>query len=212
MQIAIVVYPAFTALDVIGPYEVLGRMPGAEIVFVAEQAGLVTDDAGRLTLQAVDLDDVVAPDVVLIGGGPGQPAQMVDGRLREWLRSADRTSTWTSAVCTGTLILAGAGLLDGREAATHWLATEKLAELGVMPSTQRVVVDGKYATGAGVSAGIDMALTLAGLIVGDETAQAIQLIVEYSPQPPYDAGTPQSAPAHLVTRLTDRRQELLGHL
>jgi len=212
MQIAIVVYPAFTALDVIGPYEVLGRMPGAEIVFVAEQAGLVTDDAGRLTLQAVDLDDVVAPDVVLIGGGPGQPAQMVDGRLREWLRSADRTSTWTSAVCTGTLILAGAGLLDGREAATHWLATEKLAELGVMPSTQRVVVDGKYATGAGVSAGIDMALTLAGLIVGDETAQAIQLIVEYSPQPPYDAGTPQSAPGHLVTRLTDRRQELLGHL
>ena len=212
MQIAIVVYPAFTALDVIGPYEVLGRMPGAEIVFVAEQAGLVTDDAGRLTLQAVDLDDVVAPDVVLIGGGPGQPAQMVDGRLREWLRSADLTSTWTSAVCTGTLILAGAGLLDGREAATHWLATEKLAELGVMPSTQRVVVDGKYATGAGVSAGIDMALTLAGLIVGDETAQAIQLIVEYSPQPPYDAGTPQSAPGHLVTRLTDRRQELLGHL
>lgn len=212
MRVAVVLYPNFTALDVVGPYEVLGRLPDTEVVFVAEQPGLVLDDAKSLALHAVGLDELTDPDVVLIGGGPGQPAQMADGPLHEWLRAADRTSTWTTAVCTGTLILAGAGLLAGREASTHWLATEKLAELGVTPSKRRVVVDGKYATGAGVSAGIDMALTLAGLIAGDDVARAVQLILEYAPEPPFDAGSPDSAPAHVVKSLTDRRDELLGHV
>ncbi|GLZ02359.1 DJ-1/PfpI family protein [Actinoplanes sp. NBRC 103695] len=144
------------------------------------------------------------PDVVLIGGGPGQQDQMADGPLDEWLRAADRTSDWTTSVCTGSLILAGAGLLVNRRATTHSSALDHLARLGAKPSTQRVVIDGHYATAAGVSAGIDMALTLAGRIAGDEAAQTVQLIVEYAPEPPYQAGSVDSAPESIVANATRR--------
>ena len=201
MQVAIVLYPGFTSLDVLGPYEVLGRLPDTEVVFVAEEPGLVVNDLKSLSINVVaTLDDVTAPDVVLIGGGPGQVDQMSNDRLREWLRTVDRTSTWTASVCTGSLVLAAAGLLNGRRATTHWGGLDQLAGFGVTPSKERVVIDGHYATGAGVSAGIDMALTLAGLIAGDEVAQAVQLIVEYAPEPPYDAGSVDSAPAAVVNR------------
>lgn len=210
MQIAIVLYPRFAALDVVGPYEVLSRIPGAEVAFVAEEAGPVADDVGSLSIPAVSLEEAARPDLVLVGGGTGQPAQMSEGRLREWLRDVDQTSTWTTAVGTGTLILAGAGLLDDRQATTHWLETGQLAKLGARHLGTQVVVDGKYATAAGASGGIDMALTLAGLVAGDEVAQAIQLIVEYAPEPPYDAGTPESAPPRLVERLSRRGDELVG--
>jgi transcriptional regulator GlxA family with amidase domain len=214
MEIAIVLYPGFTAMDVLGPYEVLGRLPGAEVKFVAENPGLIQNDLKSLmvTVQA-SLDEVSSPDVVVVGGGPGQVDQM-SGRLVEWLRAVDQTATWTTSVCTGSLILAAAGLLEGRTATSHWGAYEQLAELGVTPSHDRVVIDGHYVTGAGISAGVDMALTLAGLIAGDLEAQTVQLIMEYAPEPPYDAGSLESAPtevvAHAVSRLSPRFPDLDG--
>ncbi|WP_055636284.1 DJ-1/PfpI family protein [Streptomyces griseoruber] len=195
MQVAIALYPEFTALDVIGPYDVLGRLPDTEVVFVAEHPGLVRNDLRSLSINVVaGLADMPNPDVVIVGGGPGQTEQMSDGSLHDWLRTVDRTSAWTTSVCTGTLILAAAGVLTGRRATTHWGALEHLTEFGVTPTHERVVIDGHYATAAGVSAGIDMALTLAGLIAGDDAAQALQLLIEYAPEPPYNSGSPDSAP------------------
>ncbi|MGD0063910.1 MAG: DJ-1/PfpI family protein [Streptosporangiaceae bacterium] len=202
MQIAILLFDRFTVLDAVGPYQVLSRLPGADVVFAAEQAGPVTDDRGVLSLSApAVLADVPHPDILVVPGGPGQNDQMKDGPLHEWLRAADQASTWTTSVCTGSLILAAAGLLAGRRATSHWLALEELGALGATPVSERVVFDGKYVTAAGVSAGLDMGLTLAGRIAGDEVAQSIQLGIEYDPQPPYDAGSPDRAPAQVVARL-----------
>ncbi|MGW7047392.1 DJ-1/PfpI family protein [Streptomyces avermitilis] len=199
MQIAIVLYDRFTALDAVGPYEILGRLPGAETVFVAERTGPVRTDTGALALTAdKTLAEVPSPDLVVVPGGPGQTAQMENGVLLDWLRAADATSTWTTSVCTGSLLLAAAGLLEGRRATSHWLALDLLDRFGAVPTGERVVFDGKYVTAAGVSSGIDMGLALLGRIAGDEHAQAVQLLTEYDPQPPYDAGSPQKAPAHLV--------------
>lgn len=199
MQIAILLFDRFTALDAVGPYEILSRAPGAETVFVAESAGAVRNDSGSLALVADRTPaDVPAPDLVIVPGGPGQSAQMDNGTLLAWLRRADATSTWTTSVCTGSLLLAAAGLLEGRRATSHWLALETLKEYGAEPTGERVVTDGKYVTAAGVSAGIDMGLTLLGRIAGDEHAQAVQLLTEYDPQPPYDAGSPAKAPAAIV--------------
>ncbi|MEV0445225.1 DJ-1/PfpI family protein [Streptomyces spectabilis] len=199
MQIAIALYERFTALDAIGPYQMLGGIPDAEVVFVAERAGTVRDDSGRLALVAdKTFAEAAHPDVLVVPGGPGQSDQMENGPLLDWLRTADATSTWTTSVCTGSLALAAAGLLDGRTATSHWLALGELEKLGVRPSEERVVFDGKYVTAAGVSSGIDMGLALVGRIAGDERAQTVQLITEYDPQPPYDAGSPKKAPAHLV--------------
>ncbi|MEB8339693.1 DJ-1/PfpI family protein [Streptomyces endophyticus] len=199
MQIAIALYERFTALDAIGPYQTLGGIPDADVVFVAERTGPVRDDTGRLALVAdKTFDEVGSPDVVVVPGGPEQSDQTRNGPLLEWLRAADTSSTWTTSVCTGSLALAAAGLLKGREATSHWLALEELDRLGARSTGRRVVFDGKYVTAAGVSSGIDMGLALAGRIAGDETAQAIQLMTEYDPQPPYDAGSPDKAPAHIV--------------
>ncbi|RFU83155.1 DJ-1/PfpI family protein [Streptomyces triticagri] len=205
MQIAIALYERFTALDAIGPYQTLGLMPGAEVVFVAERTGPVRDDQGRLGLVAdKTFAEVPDPDILVVPGGPGQSDQMENEELLGWLRTADATSTWTTSVCTGSLALAAAGLLRGRRATSHWLALDMLAGLGVESTAQRVVFDGKYVTAAGVSSGIDMGLTLVGRIAGDEAAQSIQLMTEYDPQPPYDAGSPDKAPAHLVDRFRGR--------
>ncbi|HEY1624933.1 MAG TPA: DJ-1/PfpI family protein [Streptosporangiaceae bacterium] len=199
MQVAIALFDRFTALDAVGPYQVFAHMPDTEVVFVAERPGPVADDCRTLRLVAeAAFADVPRPDVVVVPGGPGQSDQMTDGPLREWLVSTDQTSDWTTSVCTGALVLAGAGLLTGRRATTHWLAMDELGRLGATPTAQRVVQDGKYVTGAGVSAGIDMALTLAGRIAGDTVAQSIQLGIEYDPRPPYDAGSPDKAPEEIV--------------
>ena len=203
MDIAILLYDRLTALDAIGPYEVLSRLPGARLSFVAADTGNITTDNGMLTLvPARTLAETKAPDIVLVPGGPGEVAQRAGTQALEWLRDVDRTSTWTTSVCTGSLILAAAGLLDGRRATTHWLAMDELARLGATPMSERVVFDGKYATAAGVSAGIDMALALAAEIAGEQVAQAIQLGIEYDPQPPFDAGSPAKAPAEVVELLT----------
>jgi putative intracellular protease/amidase len=205
MDIAILLYDRFTALDAIGPYEVLSRLPGARARFVAVEPGPVTTDNGMLTLVAEgSLADASAPDVVLVPGGPGEVAARAGGSALEWLRTVHETSTWTTSVCTGSLILAAAGLLRGKRATSHWLALEQLRELGAEPVSERVVFDGKIVTAAGVSAGIDMALTLAATIAGDEVAQAIQLGIEYDPQPPFDAGSPAKAPAAIVEGLRAR--------
>jgi putative intracellular protease/amidase len=202
VKIAILLYDRLTALDAIGPYEVLSRLPGASLTFVAHEAGPVRTDKGMLTLIAEkSVDDVAPPDIVLVPGGPGEVAARAGSPLLDWLRSAHETTTWTTSVCTGSLILAAAGLLQGRRATSHWLALEQLGRLGAVPVAERVVFDGKIATAAGVSAGIDMALELASRIAGEEVAQAIQLGIEYDPQPPFDSGSPAKAPAEIVALL-----------
>jgi putative intracellular protease/amidase len=190
MLITIPIYDRFTALDAVGPYEVLSRLPGAEVVFVAEQAGPVRTDTRALTLVAERaLADVDACDVVVVPGGPGTREMLEPQPLHQWLRAIDATTQWTTSVCTGALLLGAAGLLDGLEATTHWSAFDTLATLGARPTERRVVPQGKVVTAAGVSAGIDMALWLAGQIAGDEVAKAIQLGIEYDPQPPFDSGS-----------------------
>ncbi|MGP9017304.1 DJ-1/PfpI family protein [Streptomyces sp. BR1] len=202
MQIAVLLYDRFTSLDAIGPYETLCRLPDAEVVFVAEQAGPVVNDKGSLHLVAEKtLAEVDRPDIVVVPGGPGTRELTGNEALTGWLRAVDATTTWTTSVCTGSLLLAAAGLLTGRRATTHWLTYDDLAALGAEPTGERVVFDGKYVTAAGVSSGIDMGLTLVGRIAGDEFAQAVQLLTEYDPQPPYDAGSPDKAPAELVEKL-----------
>ncbi|MFJ3705949.1 MULTISPECIES: DJ-1/PfpI family protein [Streptomyces] len=201
MQIAIVLFDRFTALDAVGPYEMLSRTPGAQTVLVAERPGAVRNDSGSLALVADrTLADVPAPDVIIVPGGPGQSAQMENEALLGWLRTADADSTWTTSVCTGSLLLAAAGLLTGRRATSHWLALDTLGTYGAEPTGERVVTDGKYVTAAGVSSGIDMGLTLLGRIAGDEHAQAVQLLTEYDPRPPYDCGSPEKAPAAMVEK------------
>ena len=200
MQIAILLYDRFTALDAVGPYEVLSRLPGADLRFVGAEARPYTTDTGRLTVQADrSLDEVPSPDVLLIPGGPGEDVLRED-RILDWVRTAHASTTYTTSVCTGALVLARAGVLDGVRATTHWLAMDRLRELGAIPTSERVVQEGKIVTAAGVSAGIDMALHLAAQIAGEEVAQTIQLFTEYDPQPPFDAGSPEKAPAELVER------------
>ncbi len=202
MQIAVLLFDNLTALDAVGPYEVLSRLPGTTTVFVGERPGPFRTDTGSLALIAdATLDDVPHPDIIVVPGGFGQTAHMTDGPIHEWLRAADATSTWTTSVCTGSLILAAAGLLNGRRATTHWLAADQLPGLGVIRNTERVVFDGKYVTAAGVSAGIDMGLTLTGRIAGDTVAQITQLGIEYDPQPPHNVGSPEKAPREIVDTL-----------
>jgi transcriptional regulator GlxA family with amidase domain len=199
MQIAILIFDGLTALDAIGPYEVLSRLPGAELRFVAKQPGPKRTDTGALGVQAdLAIADLPGPDVVLVPGGKGSRPLMRDSEVLDWLRVAHERSTWTTSVCTGALVLGAAGILDGKRATTHWAFLDRLSELGAEPVTERVVEDGKVITAAGVSAGIDMALTLAARIAGDEVAQAIQLGIEYDPRPPFDAGSPSKASPEVI--------------
>jgi transcriptional regulator GlxA family with amidase domain len=199
MQIVIALFDRFTALDAVGPHQVLAHLPGAEVIFAAERAGGVTDETGTLTLLAqASYEDVPNPDIIVVPGGPGQAAQMTPGPLHDWIIQADQTTAWTTSVCTGSLILAAAGLLKGRPATTYWLALDQLASFGASPRQERYVFDGKYVTAAGVSAGIDMSLALAARIAGDVVAQSIQLGIEYDPQPPFDSGSPRTAPPEIA--------------
>jgi transcriptional regulator GlxA family with amidase domain len=209
MQIAILLFDGLAALDVVGPYEVLSRIPEAEVTFVAEQVGPARTDTGRLGLLAdAALGEYPHPDVVLVPGGPGQAGQMDNEVVLGWLRAAHETSTWTVGVCTGSLILAAAGLLAGKRATTHWAALEELGRMGVEVVPGRFVFDGKLLTAAGVSAGIDMALALAARIAGEQVARAIQLGIEYDPQPPFDSGSPEQAAPELVQALRARARFL----
>jgi putative intracellular protease/amidase len=199
MKIAIPLYDRFTALDAVGPYEVLQRIPGAEITWLAHEPGLVGTDSGRLHLQAdAAFEDLPEPDIVVVPGGTGTDAVLDDERLVGWIRRAHETSEWTTSVCTGSLLLGAAGVLDGLEATSHWLDIQDLERYGARPTGRRVVEQGKVITAAGVSSGIDMGLVLAARIGGPELAQAIQLGIEYDPQPPFDAGSVEKAPPEIV--------------
>jgi transcriptional regulator GlxA family with amidase domain len=203
MQIAYLLYDRFTALDITGPHDVLNSVPGNESIFVAEKAGPVRNESDTLSLVAdASLDEVRNPDVLVVPGGYGTRALLDHEPMLDWIRGVHETSTWTTSVCTGALLLAAAGLLDGAPATTHWAARDLLAELGAKPVAERVVEHGKIITGAGVSAGIDMALMLVQKMNGDEVAQAVQLGIEYDPDPPLDAGSPEKAPKPIVDVVT----------
>jgi putative intracellular protease/amidase len=204
MQIAIPIYDGFTALDAIGPYDVLSRLPGAEVVFVAEEPGEKrTESAMAGIIADRALADVPSPDVIVVPGGTGNRRLLDPGNaLPRWIAAVHPGTEWTTSVCTGSLLLAAAGLLDGKKATTHWLARDVLSELGAEPVPARVVQEGKIMTAAGVSAGIDMGLRLIQVMYGDEAAQAVQLGIEYDPQPPVDAGSPDKAPQPIIDVVT----------
>jgi putative intracellular protease/amidase len=199
MRIVIPLFDRFTTLDAVGPYEVLSRLPGADLVFVAAETGPVRADTGVLALTAdARFDEVDGCDVLVVPGGPGTRSLMHRPELTGWIRQIHETTQWTTSVCTGSLLLGGAGLLDGLDATTHWSATDLLESFGARYTNDRVVVRGKVITAAGVSAGIDMGLTLAGLIAGEDVAKAIQLAIEYDPQPPFDCGSVAKAGPDVV--------------
>jgi transcriptional regulator GlxA family with amidase domain len=203
VKTSILIFDGITALDAIGPYEVLRSVPGWEVEFVAAAAGEVRTDSGHLGISADHaLADVTATDLVLVPGGKGNRPLLEDEAVLSWLREIDRTTKWTTSVCTGSLVLGAAGLLEGRRATGHWLYLEPLRAYGADPVGGRFVEDGKVVTAAGVSAGIDMALHLVGREAGREVAQAVQLAIEYDPQPPFDAGSPGKAPAAIVEAVT----------
>jgi len=203
MKIAILIFDGITALDAIGPYEVLRSVPGWEVQFVGKERGEVRTDSGALGLNADHaIAEVDAADIVLVPGGQGNRALLDDEEVLDWLRRLDAGTKWTTSVCTGSMVLGAAGLLEGKRATCHWAFLEDLREYGTDPVQGRYVEDGKVLTAAGVSAGIDMALHLVGQEVGSELAQAVQLGIEYDPQPPFDAGSPDKAPAPIVELVT----------
>jgi transcriptional regulator GlxA family with amidase domain len=199
VRIAILIFEKLTALDAIGPYEVLSGVPGWTVEFVAPEPGPKRIDSGATALVADrGIDEVSEADVVLVPGGEGNRPLLRDERVLGWLREIDAGTRYTTSVCTGALVLGAAGLLEGRRATTHWLFREQLRDFGAEPVTERVVEDGKLITAAGVSSGIDMALRLVDREAGPEVAQAVQLSIEYDPEPPFDAGSPEKAPAGIV--------------
>jgi putative intracellular protease/amidase len=195
IEIAIPIFDRFTALDAVGPYEVLSRLPDARVRFVAQEPGPKQTETRMLTLTAeAALDEVPNPEVLVVPGGFGTRPLMEDESMLAWIRAVHEGSQWTTSVCTGSLLLAAAGLLEGLDATTHWASLDTLAKYGARPTKKRVVEEGKIITAAGVSSGIDMALTLAARIAGDEVGRAIQLSIEYDPQPPFDFGSLEKAP------------------
>ncbi len=199
MDIAFLLFDRLTALDAVGPYEVLSRLPNAEVRFVASEPGPKRTDTGSLVLFAEhSLGAMPHPDIIVVPGGPGTRNLLKDEAILEWIREAHRHSRWTTSVCTGALLLGAAGILNGLRATTHWRALADLANYGAQPTKERVVEEGKVITAAGVSAGIDMALHLARIEAGDEFARALQLVIEYDPQPPFDSGSRDRASDQVV--------------
>jgi putative intracellular protease/amidase len=192
VQVAIALFPRNTALDSIGPYEVLQRVPCIDVVFVGRRRGEVRTDNGMLGLMCdATFDEVTQPDVLLVPGGVGTRALLRDEAMLDWVREVHRHTRFTTLVCTGSLVLAAAGLLDGLTATTHWSTQDILGSLGAVYTPERVVehLPQRIITAAGVSSGIDMALRLVELLVDRQAAEASQLMIEYDPQPPFNSGT-----------------------
>lgn len=205
MRIILAIFPGFTALDAIGPYQVLEMLPGAEVTITAHTREPVTDSAGWLTVvPAATFDEIESADVLVLPGGPGARRGVDDEALLDWIRRIHETTEWTTSVCTGSLLLGAAGLLRGLDATTHWSAVERLEAYGANYTAERVVRQGRIVTAAGVSSGIDMALTLAGIVAGRTVAEAIQLMIEYDPQPPFDSGSVAKASPEARAYWTDR--------
>ncbi|MFI8977341.1 DJ-1/PfpI family protein [Nocardia asteroides] len=200
MRVVVPVFDQFTALDAVGPYEVLSKIPGATVTFAAAARGPVRSDTGALAIVAdLALDEIDSCDILVVPGGPGTREMAADGYFLDWVRRIHPTTQWTTSVCTGSLVLAAAGLLSGLEATTHWAAVEDLQTFGARYTDRRVVTEGKIMTAAGVSAGIDMALALTARITGAPIAEAIQLVIEYDPQPPFDSGSVAKSKPETVT-------------
>lgn len=195
MKIVFLLYDAMTALDAVGPYEVLRCMSDAEIMFAAEQKGPVQTDSALSLMADYAIDEIDAADILLVPGGPGSDALEKNGRVLDWIRKIDATTTYTTSVCTGSLVLGAAGLLKGRRATTHWSRVDVLPNHGAIPARRRCVRDGKYIIAAGVSAGIDMALDLVREMKGAAGARAIRLGIEYYPKPPVWMISPNAMPA-----------------
>ena len=208
-SIAIPLFAQFTALDAIGPYEVLQRIPHFDVTFVGHERGVVRSDNGMLGIEIdATFEELATPDVIVFPGGFGTRALMDDERVLDWVRNAHASSTFTTSVCTGSLVLAAAGLLEGLDATTHWSALDVLSEHGAVPTGERVVehLDQRIITAAGVSSGIDMALRLVELLVDRTAAEAAQLMIEYDPQPPFDSGSTAKASTEVVERVIDYAQ------
>jgi putative intracellular protease/amidase len=199
MDIAIPIFDRLTALDAVGPYDVLSRVPDARVSFLATEPGPKRTENGMLALMADRrLEEVPDPEVIVVPGGFGTRAALDDERMLAWIRKAHEGSRYTTSVCTGSLLLGAAGVLEGLEATTYWLELDTLERFGARPTSRRVVEEGKVITAAGVSSGIDMALVLAARLAGDEVAEAIQLSIEYDPQPPFDSGSAAKARPEIV--------------
>jgi putative intracellular protease/amidase len=214
MKIALALYDKFTALDIIGPYQVLSALPDAEAFFVAEKRGIVADDSGAVRLEATrSFAEVRDADIVVVGGGPFTHTLIPNHPIIPWLRDMHSRTQWTTSVCTGSLLLAAAGLLNGLEATSHWLMLDFLGTLGAKPTPKRVVFDGeRIVTAAGVSSGIDMGLALVERMFGRERAEIIQLAIEYDPQPPVHAGSPAKAGPEIVTGVQQMFAGLLAQV
>jgi len=202
MRIAILLFDKLAAQDAVGPYEVMRCVPGWEVDFVGTEALVVRAEGGLGLSIDRSLEEVADPDLVLVPGGEGCEVVAKDETVLSWLRDVDRRTKWTTSVCTGSLVLGAAGLLEGKRATSNWLFLEQLRQYGAEPVGGRWVEDGKTITAAGVTAGIDMALHLVGREAGPDVAQAVQLGIEYDPDPPFDAGSPEKAPAPIVELVT----------
>jgi putative intracellular protease/amidase len=204
IKIGLVLYPQFTALDIVGPFQTLVDVPGLDVFFVAEAAGPVADHTGRLVLLASHaFSEIDALDVVVVPGGFADRVLDEDNPVVQFIKRIHPTTQWTTSVCTGSIFLAHAGVLNGLVATTHWGSYDRLTALGAIATDQRVVQTGKIITAAGVSSGIDMGLVLVQQLAGEETAKAIQLAIEYDPQPPFDSGSPAKATPELVALVSE---------
>ena len=207
-RIGMLIFPRLTQLDMTGPYEVLARLPDTKVDLVARTLDPVTTDRGMQIVPRVTYDACLPLDVVMVPGGPGQQDLMEDEAALSFLRKQAATAKYVTSVCTGSLVLAAAGLLKGKRATCHWAALEHLKPLGAIPVSEKVVVDGNIVTGAGVTSGIDFALTLAAILESEEVAREIQLGIEYEPAPPFNSGSPKTAARDLVERLRARGVQL----
>lgn len=204
MKIAFLFYQGMTAFDVIVPHDILCNLPGAIIQRVAQSAGPIQTDTGLIMNAEYSLNDISHADILLVPGARNATTLQKYPEILTWLQTIHQTTIWTTSVCTGSLILAAAGLLKGLPATSHWSAVDRLSKWGAIPTQKRVVETGKIITAAGVSAGIDMALTLAAKISGQHVAETIQLGIEYDPQPPFDAGSPSKANPMILEALRSR--------
>jgi cyclohexyl-isocyanide hydratase len=204
LEIGLLVYPRHTPLDLVGPWEVLVRVPHASLHLIWTRPGPVQAEGGMEITATTSFADAPPLDVLLVPGGPGQLSLMKHTLLLDYIRRCSETAQWVCSICTGALLLAQAGVLKGRRATTHWLARDALRTFDVEVTDERYVIDGKFMTSAGVTAGIDVALELARRLAGDDVAREIQLQLEYDPAPPLQSGSPDSAPPELVSRLRTR--------
>ena len=202
--IGMLIFPRLTQLDMTGPYEVLARLPNTKVLLVAHTMAPVKTDRGMEIVPSTTFAQCPQLDLVMVPGGPGQQQLMEDAVVIEFLLRQAREAKYVTSVCTGSLVLGAAGLLKGKRATSHWAAIDHLKLLGAIPVSEKVVIDGNIITGAGVTSGIDFALTVAATLEGEETARSIQLQIEYDPAPPFNTGSPKTAPAEMTALLRSR--------